>query len=212
MKQSPDTNTSIENTVSIREFARCATVSDTAIRKAISDGRIPADCVKRNKKNDRPELIYEKTLIAWLAVGGVMSKTPIFLNADVAPLKTVEALAVNIKKEGDLFNQPVAKDKPAKEVGEGVGAYAMANTRQVVLKANLLEIELEQKQGILVNKEKVYKSLFDFGQTMRSKFLAIPDRHIDNIFSSKDRNEAHTKLTVAIIEVLEYLSSHEAIS
>lgn len=201
----------VENTCSIREFARCAKVSDTAIRKAIEKGRISAEAVKQNKQNGRPELLYELALKDWLAVGGTMHQTPKFLNENIQPLKHAESLAVD-KKPANLFTDAAAKEKEEKIVGEGLGAYSIANTRSVVLKSEILEIELMQKRGILVNKEKVYKNLFDFGKTMREKFLAIPDRYIDDIFSSTDRNEAHTKLYTAINECLEYLSSNAKIS
>lgn len=200
-----------ENTVSIREFARCAKVSDTAIRKAIEKGRISSTSIKTNDLNGRPELIYEKALKDWLAVGGEMHRTPTFLNETIIPLRMPESLAV-AKNKPDLFTDDIAKGKEDKVVGEGLGAYSLANTRSVVLKSEILEIELMQKRGILVNKEKVYKNLFDFGQIMRSKFLAIPDRCIDDIFSSRDRHEAHTKLFAALNECLEYLSTNAKIS
>ncbi len=201
-----------ENMVSIREFARCAGVSDTAIRKRIEKGHISADSVHVNEYNGRPELYYERALKEWISLGNTMTRTPKFLNETIVPLRMPESLAVESIDKNNLFNQPPADIKDATKIkAQGVGEYAIANAKQAVFKSRMMEIELAEKEGILISKEKVYKKLFEFGQTMRTKILSIPDKHIDEIFSSEERNEAHLKLYKALNDALEQLSTNPEI-
>ena len=212
MKDSTSNDIEAENMVSIREFARCAGVSDTAIRNRIKKGHISSECVVINDINGRPELRYEMALKQWLDLGGTMNRTPVFLNETIVPLRMPESLAVESVEEKTLFDQPAVDEKPIKIKPGGLGEYSMANAKQAVLKSKIMEIELAQKEGLLVEKAKVYKKLFEFGQVMRQKILSIPDRCIDEIFSSEDRNAAHSRLFKELNDCLEQLATNPEIS
>lgn len=83
---------------------------------------------------------------------------------------------------------------------------AAARKAQEVFKAKIAEIDYKKKIGELVSKDDVYKSLFTFGQELRTQFQAIPDRVVDNMLAASSRNEAHIILYEAITKVLENLA------
>ncbi|RAJ00457.1 hypothetical protein LX64_04163 [Chitinophaga skermanii] len=86
-------------------------------------------------------------------------------------------------------------------------SYNDAKRVKEILSAQLIALELKEKKEELVNKAAVYQELFKFGQQIRTAFLNIPDRTIDNIIAAETRSEAHAILTNAIHEVLEKLTS-----
>ena len=100
---------------------------------------------------------------------------------------------------------PVIPDRvplvPAKDE-----TLAAARKAQEVFKAKIAEIDYKKKIGELVSKDDVYKSLFTFGQELRTQFQAIPDRVVDNMLAASSRNEAHIILYEAITKVLENLA------
>lgn len=78
-----------------------------------------------------------------------------------------------------------------------------------IISTQLLALELQEKKGVLVKKDAVYKELFAYGQQIRTSIQSIPDRVIDNILASKSRAEAHNILTNALQETLEALTGKE---
>lgn len=84
--------------------------------------------------------------------------------------------------------------------------YAEIKKAKELVQTKLLALELQREEGKLVNKEQVYKELFDFGRTMRTSLLQIPDRYIDDILRAPNRHEAYTILVKAITDSLALLS------
>lgn len=87
---------------------------------------------------------------------------------------------------------------------------AAARKAQEVYKAKIAELDYKKRIGDLVAKDEVYKSLFAFGQELRTQFQAIPDRVVDNMLAASSRNEAHIILYEAITKVLENLADIES--
>ena len=85
-------------------------------------------------------------------------------------------------------------------------SLASAKKAQAILRAKLLDLELREKQGQLVDKQQVYKQLFEMGQQIRSAILTVPDRVIDTLIATTDRNAAHTILVNELTEALISLS------
>ncbi len=180
-------------TISIREFARRIEVSDTAIRKAINAGHIVGG---RVFENGTPRIIYELAKTEWESYQTQQGKavkqsttTPTPQPQKPAAIPTPPAAVVNTEAP-----RPQA------------GTIAAARLVKEQLNAKLLEIELKEKMGKLVDKDRVYATLFSAGKELRVNLQTIPDRHIDDILAAPSRNEAHTILYNAIAEVLEQIT------
>lgn len=77
-----------------------------------------------------------------------------------------------------------------------------ATQLSAVLKAKKLKLEVEEKEGTLVNKKAVQATLRDFGAELRQSLMAIADRLADRIIHCKDRHVAHTLIYAEIEDVL----------
>ena len=73
-------------------------------------------------------------------------------------------------------------------------------------KAKLAQLEYEEKSGKLVDKATVYSTLFSFGQEIRDKVLAIPDRVVDGMLAASSRSEAFNLLYSELVSTLTVLS------
>lgn len=184
-------------TISIREYARRREVSDTAIRKAINAGKIVEG---RVFENGVPRIIpdiadKELTLYEASPTRGQKKEQP------TQPPKPVKPQAS--KPAAPVMAPPAQSSEVPKPPA---GSLAAARLIQAQLKAKTMEVELKEKMGELIDKKKVYESLFAFGKEIRANFQAIPDRFIDDILAAPSRNEAHTILTNAIADALEALA------
>jgi hypothetical protein len=185
--------------ISIREFGRRVGVSDTAIRKAIDAGKI-VRAIGTNPNNGRPTLDYDLALEEWKASGGGIHA----VNYEVKP------------QPAKAQKQPAAKPEPAPAAYTSAppvqppvdtGTLVAAKRAQAVYIAKIKELEYKRMAGTLVEKDKVYQSLFAFGQEVRNAFQALPDRIIDELRASQNRNEAHKLLYDSIADVLDKLSA-----
>jgi hypothetical protein len=185
--------------VSIREFGRRVGVSDTAIRKAIDAGKI-VRAIGTNPNNGRPTLDYYLALEEWKVCGGGIHA----VNYEAKP------------QPAKAQKQPAAKPEPAPAAYTSAppaqppvdtGTLVAAKRAQAVYIAKIKELEYKRMAGTLVEKDKVYQSLFAFGQEVRNAFQALPDRIIDEIRASQNRNEAHKLLYDSIADVLDKLSA-----
>lgn len=70
-------------------------------------------------------------------------------------------------------------------------------------------IKLAQLQGILVDKRKMDKTLFEFGKLLRDSILSVPERLIDDILSADSRAEAYKILYEGLADSLRQLSEIE---
>ncbi len=87
--------------------------------------------------------------------------------------------------------------------------YAEIRKAKELLQVNLLNLELQEKQGKFVSKEKVISVLMAFGQEIRKAFEHIPERTVDNIRSAETRNAALRVLADEIQITLQRLSEIE---
>jgi hypothetical protein len=186
--------------VSIREFARRVGVSDVAVGKAIAAGKIVQAIDYTNPK--RPKIDPDLALKEWGK------------NYDPSYQRT--------EKVNELMGEGVTPPKPMKakpkpkpqvedsepETPQRPGGKSLAEIKRQAaeVKLHISAIELKEKKGQLVDKDKVYKALFAAGQEVRTAFQAVPDRVIDDILAAKTRNEAHSVLFNAIADTLETLS------
>jgi hypothetical protein len=81
-----------------------------------------------------------------------------------------------------------------------------AQRLQANYKASLLKLELDQKSGLLVEKDKVRAEAFEAGRIVRDGILNIPDRLSAELASCTDVHAVSQKLMDAFNEVLGDLS------
>ena len=185
--------------ISIREFGRRVGVSDTAVRKAIEAGKI-VNALGINPNNGRPTLKYDVALQEWKAAGGGVHA--VNYEAKPQPAKSQKQPAPK-PEPAPVPDTPTPVAQPPVDTS----TLMAAKKAQAVYIAKIKELEYKKMAGSLVEKDKVYRSLFAFGQEVRNAFQALPDRIVDDIRASQSRNEAHRILYDSIAEVLEKLSS-----
>lgn len=172
--------------ISVREFGRRVGVSDTSIRKALEKGRI-----KEGYDLKKRIIHYEIALLEWNASGGGAKKF------EAAVQTTSSDQQTNINQNNII---------PEIETVNIRMPITEAKRLDAVFAAKKKELEVAELKRILVSREKVFKQLFQAGQEVRATLQTIPDKYIDNILASENRNEAHTILYNAITEALESLS------
>jgi hypothetical protein len=180
--------------VSIREFARIVGVSDMAVRKAIASGKIVEAIDYTNPQ--RPKIDPVKAAQEW-----GKNYDPSYERSD----KVTESINVGTHKapkRGDVDTGIPNLPHPS----EGGRSLADIKRQTAEVKLRLAAVELKQKQGQLVDKDLVFRSLFAAGQEMRTALQTVPDRCIDGILAAKDRNDAHVILYNEITTALERLS------
>jgi len=179
--------------ISQREYARRLGISNEAVSKAVREARIKKGWNKKENK-----IIVQHADKEF----GVLFKNENLIPETTDPVENGSEVSSN----GDIRKGSDKLTLTAKS------SYSEARRVQAILQAELTGKELAKITGELVNKEAVYKQLFTYGQNLRTQLLAIPDRTIDNIMSSKTRTEAHTLLTNALYEALESLTNTDQLN
>lgn len=178
--------------ISKREFARRVGVSETAIRKAIKDGRIVKGYDPEGK---RKSIIYEVALEEYSANHDPVRATikkPKTRKPKPEALQDIQAdaeVAVAVEDDGQLHID-----------------FNKSRAEKMAYEAKIKKIEYNQKQGLLVERDAVYKALYSKGKEIRTALEAIPDRIVDDVLASQTRNEGHSLITKAINEVLTILA------
>jgi hypothetical protein len=182
----------VSNGISIRKFADRVGVSDTAVRKAISAGKITSIDYTDPR---RPKLDPDKCAAEW--------------NKHYDPdYHRTDRLSGNIdvKKSDQNKNHSSNSDinfRPPSDAGNPSEKSLADIKRQIsIVKLANETMDLKKKQGILVEKDKVYAALFSLGKEVRSVFQQVPDRIIDDLLAANGRNEAHLILSNAINNAL----------
>ena len=111
--------------------------------------------------------------------------------------------------EGGLID-PVKADKlieqsrPPSTMGNVT--FAEAQTRKAVALAELRELELHCKRGLLIDKEKAMNAWRQVLLTVRNRFLGLPAKLAPLVYSAKSPAEAFVTLKKEIHEILDELS------
>jgi hypothetical protein len=164
--------------VSRRELGRRTNISESTIRDYIKYGKITMQSFSSGI-HGKGDLIYE------IAVSELLKIRPDLKDF----LQEKEPL-------GTSHTSQKSKNNPNKEKADKEDvSYADAERREKIAKAQLAELDLEEKLGTLVNISDVKKALYVFGAEIRDAILAVPNRITDSIVACDDRNEAHLMLT-----------------
>lgn len=182
--------------LSIRQFAKLVGVSDVAVGKAIKTGKIVKAIDWSNPK--RPKIDPILAVKEWGRNTDPSSGRSDKIN------DTMEVVPKGKKVSPTEKYEVVRETEP--QPAHGGRSITEIKRQTAEVKLRLAAVELKQKQGQLVDKDLVYRSLFAAGQEMRTAMQSIPDRCIDNIMAAQDRNEAHTILYNEITYALERLS------
>jgi transcriptional regulator with XRE-family HTH domain len=212
--QNMRTAKNMEN-ISIREFARRVGTSDMTIRKYLKKGKIPESAIVLDENQKPSGLFFEEALEAWKKYN---SYTPLVEQEEKPLPKIIKAAKQHAGTAVSLSERIVhAKERKAQQLKDAghpeqteMDMEKMevleAERREKSAKAQLAEINLEERIGKLVNKAEVEKSLFTFGIEIRDNIMSIGDRVIDLIRAADDRQEALNILNIELNKALYALS------
>lgn len=86
-------------------------------------------------------------------------------------------------------------------------SYARARLLEMMARASLKQLEVDEKKGLLVNAEEVRKAAFDCARLTRNKIEAIPEQLGAILAAESDPMRVQEILTQYIKEALTELSS-----
>lgn len=209
-----------ETTITIREYARQKGCSDTTVQKAIRTGKIVKGVVHppgAKWPRINPEIADQEWKLNFNV--GKMQNEPmaaaIFRDKDPLPEPEPQPAppqmgrADVIPKSPEPQHQIPTPAAPAPEVGTTMAA---AQKARAIYEAKIKELEYKEKLGALVDKAKVYRNLYAYGQEIRSSFQSLPDRIIDDLLAQNSRNESHAMLYNAISDILDTLGNQPEIT
>lgn len=190
--------------ISIREFSRRVGVSDTAIHKAIKEGRISKGY---DKIRGRKAIEYETVLKVWEKIRDPLKtdkppqipKKPKRRKADSAEADSVGDASVQVAEVLEIDFDGDTDE----------AAFSASRAKKIKFEAKIKELEYKQKTGELVAKDEVYRELFSKGKAVREAILSVPDRIIDDLMASRSRAEAHSVLLKELNRSLEGLTEIE---
>lgn len=137
---------------------------------------------------------------------GVISKG-IYVHPGNKHRKIIYDIAI---EEWDIHhNNKEAVESPQEKRGGGNSTgTTLVSVRLQSAKVKLAQdtLKLRKLKGELVEKDLVYKELFEFGRLLRDSLLVIPDRITDQLVAANDRHEVHSIITDALVSSLESLS------
>lgn len=178
--------------ISLRAYAKMCSCTHRTVSKAIAAGNIKEGWDEINKK-----IIPEIADKEW----GINFKASRLVQASKEVYKTKTENMVSNERLDELSGVPIhdiiisPEDPPVE-----------ADRKLTLIKAQRELLKLKTESGELVNKESVYKELYELGKEVRISLQSIPDRIIDNIIVM-DRNEAHQLLLNSINDVLEKIDN-----
>jgi len=186
----------------LEEYAKTLMVSPQAVSKAIDNGRIPPSAVRIEKSISR---------------GGGRQNKNIWINTKTANIAWVNTENAS---QGRRPEEAIARvEELRKELGVESGAFSVsqptdnpitlheAQRRERAAKAEMAELELLKTQGSLVQKDVVYKQLFEAGQQLRDAIMAVPGRITSEIIAAGgNQTQIREIITEALATSLEGLA------
>lgn len=195
--------------IAIREAGRRLGVSDTAVRKAIKDGRVTS--VTTNPNNGRPELLWPAARDEFAGnsdttrrshVGSQGSRRRVHDNPEVS-LPTNDRLD-ELPELAD--GTSAASGTAGPKSGRG-GQYNQARAAREVYQAKMAKLEYEKAAGLLVPMDTVRAEAFKAHRMVRDAILNIPDRCAPHLATLAEPAEVHAYLLTEINEALRKLAA-----
>ncbi len=186
--------------IKISDFEELTGISTKTIASAIKRGYIPDNFADRvgSAATSPYYLNPQQSAICWYKS----------LNAaHPGSRKVRETLAGYIKTFDKSVIEP---EKKAPDVPKLT--YEDAQLQEKIAKAQMAELDLQVRQGELVERAKVYDQLFAFGQELRNALMAIPDRITDTVIAESDnRHKVHSAIYDAIASELQKLADMQQV-
>jgi hypothetical protein len=184
----------MEDWISQRAFARRRGVSHTAVQKAIRDGRIPSEAVKR--EGDRIVAVeFKMASAAWDANTdpAAVAKNTIGLGLEaVEPSKPGDGVA------GPDDELPLAVKDPH--------GYQLERAKREKFAAATAELEYLKAIGRVVEVDAVNEAQRSLFRNVRDKFLNLADRLTPVVTTERDPARVHAAIKADIEQVLNELS------
>ena len=185
--------------IKISDFEETTGISTKTITSAIKRGYIPAN---------------------FADVVGTSATSPYYLNPQQAAIcwykalnsahpnerKVRNALAGYIKTFDKAVIDP---EPPAKTTDAAKMTYEDAQLQEKIAKAKIAELELQEREGSLVSRERINAQLFAAGKELRDTLLAIPDRITDVVMAEDNRAIVHNTIYDAIADALQKLADFQ---
>ena len=162
--------------ISVREFARRMNVSASAISKAIKRGRITATGEGRSKKIKWPEAQYYFNA-----------------NRDMSKVRKKDIEKITGLINGSGINSEYVND------------YPRWKAEKIKAEADILELAILEKKGVLIPVKPVEDWVFRIGRTLRNGLLNIPDRFSSLLF--EEIKEAICKINETDLDNIEVLKT-----
>lgn len=209
---------SIPELIAIREAARRLHVSDTAIRKAIADGRLtqPAD-EDRNPDNGRPRLRWPLARDEFVRNSETSKRSHVGSQGGASRAKDYAAKPeVRLPTSDRMDEQPdiggEVPDAPGVSGGSGPksgrdGAYNRARAAREVYRARNEKIDLDEREGRLVSVDAVRVEAFRVHRQVRDSILTIPDRCSHELAAMTEPNEVHAYLLRQLNDALRKMAA-----
>lgn len=177
--------------VSYRQFAKMVGATEGAVRKAVGRGTIVRGVIGNDTAN--PKILPTVAAQEWGKV---------IIEPDDDDLDEVNVTDADLKAAETVDMSKGIPDNTSKSEADRIAA---------VMKARKLRLEALELEGSLVDKGMVYSTLFEFAQSMRDRFINIPDRCIDNVLAAPTRNDAIIVMGDELAAVLKDLATTDNI-
>ena len=168
--------------ISLRKFAKFIGCTEGAVRLAISEGKI-SKSVHKDKNGKNTGIDWEAGQLEWANNYSIGNRT----ESTVAD---------------SLQGVPVGDGSADRDIPE----VAESKKSLEHYKSELARLELEEKEGILAQVDRVNSQLFSYASEVRIAVQNIPDVCIDEIMATDDRNDAYEIMKAAIDNALTKLT------
>ena len=183
--------------VKISDFEQLVGVSTKTVMSAIKRGYIPSELadVVGTSATAPYYLDQKKAAVSWYHS----------LNSGHPNQRKVRtALGAYIRTFDAAVVEPAVPE--AEAAAPPNMSYEEAQLREKVAKAKFAELELQEKEGALVERALVEAQLFAAGKELRDALLAIPDRIADIVMAAGDRTTVYNTIYDAIAAELQKLA------
>jgi hypothetical protein len=179
----------------VRAYARARGVSHTAVAKAIQTGRLSR--ALRPGRGGHHLIDEDLANQEWSEATNAAQQRE--RHREAAPPRDLPAAPAG---QGNLFG--VSENDPRGDPEERL-THARAQAVRTALQAKLLQIELDEKRGRLVDRERVGSEVFTVCRTIRETILTVPDR-LAGALAGKEAHEVREGLAVELRAALAELA------
>lgn len=114
------------------------------------------------------------------------------------------------KADNGANAKPGAGSRVVQDVGTGNKldlTFKQARTHEAAFRAKLTELEFREREGLLVEADKIKRAAVALAAMTRSAFEKIPDKLADRLAAEEDPSACHSLLTAEIDQVLADLAA-----